>query len=276
MSSCILNDTIAGDRKTLFANYKLEDCRLPNGDDEDKDYPIDVNKFLALLILFRDSPKGYSGMRVYFATCPDQQEEGVPDGRAGHMTLIVAATLETSIGPTKYEFDDPGSYYHLYDQCLPLDPYMAAAWIRHFESDRRPDLIDKGRDYTGNNNFVETTSLWYPMSTIKGAVDSSGDGDIGMIAALNCGLGKTPTPVDNPIVGMSAGYACFLQREQYPTKYPYYQLTVNFILHQKNDGDPFHPLALGSTSVLGLSDADTGLPCPPAGSCPPPGGGFGS
>jgi hypothetical protein len=246
LSQCILDDTLAEKRKKLFADYKLGDCQLPNGDDEDKEIPIDVNKFLALLIQFRDSQKGYSGMRVYFATLPDTPGSGVPNGREAHMTLILVPTVETSFGTTNYEYDDPGTYYHLYDQCPPLDPIMAGVWLRPFANDRRPDLNDKGSDHTGNNNFAETTSLWYPMSTIQGSVDSSGNGDIGMIGSLNCGLKYTA----NPIVGMSAGYACFIQAENSPKKYPFYQLTVNFILHQKNDRGRAHPLAFGSTSLL--------------------------
>ena len=266
MSQCILDETLAKNRKNLFIQHKRGDCQLPNGDSEDTEIPIDVNKFLALLIQYSTSPKGYSGVRVYFATIPDDQGPGIPTGRAGHLTLIAAATLESSFGTTKYEFDDPGSYYHLFDQCYGLDATTANGWINHFQTDRRPDLIDAGRIFTNTNGFVETSSLWYPMSTIKGSVISPTVGDIGMIGALQCGLGYTP----NPITGMSAAYACFLQNENEPAKFPYFQLTVNFILHQKNDhGLGRRHLVLGSTSLRGLSDADTGLPCPPSNTCPP-------
>jgi hypothetical protein len=274
MSSCIIDDTLASSREGLFTKYKqpLLSPLVPSKS-EDAGIPIDLNKFLNLLIQFRDSPKAYSGMRIYFATCLDQAGSvSVPAGREGHMTLIIVPTLPLQ---GKIARDDASSYYHLYDQLAPLpaplpvpsDSDPVSKWIGHFCDDRRNVLQNDGTSKTPG--FRETCSLWYPMSTIAGTSAGPGSGDIGMINAIQCGMNYE----DNPIISLSAQYACFCQNEVDMHIFPYYQMTVIFDLHQKND--PIKgKVGFGSIGLLGLAPADTGVPCPPAGSCPPPDGGF--
>lgn len=266
MSSSILPATLSKQRKDLFAKWKkpVLDALVPSGS-EDASIPIDLNKFLALLQLFASSPKNYSGMRVHFATGLDQSgSPSVPSGREGKVTLIAAPTVQST---EPYAPDDPGSYYHLYDKVDALLPGIVTAWINHYRYARWEKMLTDGKraDRAGAS-FRESFSLWFPMSTLKGiAPDPNvpGSGDIGMIKAIQCGMAD-PT---NPIIGLSADFACFLPKEGSPVKFPHYQLTVSFNLHQQQD--PVHPLTFGSGSfnLLLLADADTGLPCPPNGVC---------
>jgi len=266
-SGSVLPDVLANARKKLFTQHKLPALNpmVPHSGKEDSGIKIDLFKFRDLLIQFRDA-KIYTGMRVYFATCLDTPgSPHVPGGREGHLTLIIVPTKPTTQGQTIGGTDDPKHYYHLYDDCRPLPVPSSGSsgddavthWTGHFKNHRRPGLLKDGATVTSSSGFEETESLWYSIRTIAG--DAS---DIGMIGSIQCGIDFS----DNPVIGLTAEYCCFIEKEDEPKIYPFYQLSLMFELHQRDDRAE-NKMTFGSLSMIPLlgGKVDTGLPCPPAG-----------
>src|SRR5258708_35851440 len=99
-SVCELDACLAQQRKTLFAGFKafaLGDMHPDRS--EFCNIKVDINVFLDLLKQFRDSPKAYNGVRIYFAAGLDTPGSPcVPNGQEGHLSLIMAPTTETVTG----------------------------------------------------------------------------------------------------------------------------------------------------------------------------------
>ncbi|HXB06604.1 MAG TPA: hypothetical protein VNW04_05805 [Puia sp.] len=267
-SVCELDACLAQQRKALFAGFKvfaLNDMH-PNRS-EVCNIKVDINAFLALLKKFSANAK-YNGVRIYFATCLDTVgSPSVPGGQEGHLSLIMAPTTQHSSSDPLGGDDDPHEYYHLFKACTKLtDLKTKTNWLQHYSFNRRPNLIDHVRAITRSQDSSETSCLWYPMAII------GGDGtDKGMIGVIADALADT----SNPVTGFTVEFGCFVKAEEIPDTYPYYQLTLLFEIHQKNDESKMKKTTfLGSKRVklLGLGDTDTGIPCPPSNTCPPPGG----
>lgn|GEM_PF-6618946 len=266
-SGCVVDDCVATQRKALFVGFKVYTLNDLHPDrSEPSNFDVDIRRFLHLLELFRDDPKNYNGIRIYFATCLDEAgSPGVPAGQEGHLSLIMVPTVQNGSDPIG-GIDDPDAYYHLFGNCPPLpDAGIRTNWLQHFAQDRRPYLIDDGRMITRSQNFSETTCLWYPMVTIEG----DGDEDEGMIAVLQKAIHDNPNP---PPHFFTVEYGCFIKDGEDSTLFRYFQLTILFEIHDdsKKHGQE-RSIFLGSTRVNfhALGDIDTGMPCPPASTCPP-------
>ena len=283
-SSCEVDPKNAQDRIDIFTNLKKKvlDPFAPDKNENDH-IPVSLTQFLALLTRFADPTRKYTGMRMYFASYQkDGAPAGIPDTQDGKLILIFVPTMP---GYDIGGYDDLSECWVIYDTNLIHLPTriqggnpasdLAYRWIRNYRDNRRRvanGLNDNGIAVTGNNNFVDTNCLWYQMPVIAGGL-VGGRVDCGMIQYIK---DRMAVGVPNPIDGMQISFGAYTGADSIDGQPPYYQLTALFRLHQATS-KTF--LSLGSVSGgdkegirhhkhhLFDTDADTGLPCPPADPC---------
>jgi hypothetical protein len=274
---CIIEDGCSKSRIALFTGTKKSVMDKSIGyKKEISSITYSVRGFLSLLGFVADLKRKYDGMRVYFASYLNDEgnpdSELIPAGQEDNLTLIFVPTRTIFKNSIKLHQDD-------IDNCLvivndhyqnlltprsdPRNPDTASDWIRNFQQSRIPDLENDGVSFTGNAYFKETRSTWYSIETF------SLPGKPDLITYINC-LWKDP---DNPLVSIIARFAGYIKTD---APFPFYQLTLVFDLHQKNDGvvidSAFGSQKSGSHEPQSkdhftFAPADTGLPCPPDVGC---------
>jgi hypothetical protein len=275
-AGAIIQKPVSDARIALFINSKkkiLDDALYPQTENSFLVYSFDV--FIRMLELFAYRRDMYNGIRVYFASYlsvdGDPGCDYIPAGQEGKLTLIFVPTKQGKDpdgSPNIENIDDIDNCYTICNNVLfrlsnptnvPSRADTASNWIRSFQS-KIANLEKDGKTYTGSTSFRETRSLWYSMQSIAG---NNAD-DAGLISYARC-MSQTPDDPTNPVDGVIAKFASFLASDGKP--YPYYQMTLIFDLHQKNDppmtGISFSSLPFGIKGV----DTDTGLPCPPDDGC---------
>jgi hypothetical protein len=253
-SNVVLPGTLGPDRVKLFMSMKkgvLDGC-MPSGACT-PEIPVSVDAFLQLLTLFANSSKNYEGMRVYFGCYLNPQgPPPSPPGQEGQLCLLFVPTIGKTASKST---DDTGSYYVLYDGMFtPVPAFAVYALQARYSSYIVPVLEAFGKNLY--SEFRETHSLWYSMDSIKGTSD-----DIGLIEFIKCHQND-----QNPIVKMNIQLSCFLHSED-QSRWPYFQSTVIFDLIQRDDPKVLIQFGSADLSHSEFYSADTGVPCPPFGSC---------
>jgi hypothetical protein len=255
----ILPAALAQGRLSLFCNSNkktvLDGC-MPSGK-AITSIPLCVNKFLHLLTYFSAIPGMYNGVRVHFGCYPNPQGPApAPQGQDGQIALLFVPTTGPGNDPANSQ-DDNTKLYYFYDTTLMLlDAATVKAWKFNYKNLVAKTLTADGIN-VADKGFYETCSLWYEMDSII-----SRPGATGLIELIQDGLSYTA----NPIIGLNAQLCCFI-KDELSTKFPFYQLTLTFNFPQLHDAAGF---AVGSViSLTNLIPTDTGIPCPPAGNCPP-------
>lgn len=272
-TGCIVPSNRSGERIKLFSTTKkkvLDDCNYPQTENAVISYPFEI--FIRMLEIFAYRRDIYSGLRVYLASYlnvpGDPGSSHIPANHEGKLTLIFVPTRSPD---GIHHKDDLSNMYTICDNRLvqlpdpstvPARADTASNWIRNFQQNRVSSLEADGKKVTGNNTYLETRSLWYSMDSIAG----DGHLEVGLIAFARCMNQAQVNPVD----GIVVRFACFVPGDNagQTGKYPYYQLTLIFDLHQQND-PPETGISFGSgqSTLPSGVPTDTGLPCPPDVGC---------
>jgi hypothetical protein len=274
-AGAIIEKPVSDARIALFLNKKkkiLDDALYPQTDNAFVVYSFEV--FIRMMEIFAFRRDIYNGVRVYpgsyLTVAGDPGSDYIPAGQEGKLTLIFVPTKpgkDQDGSPNGLNVDDADNVYTICGNMLvhlpnpanvPPRASTASNWIRNFQN-KLPNLEKDGSTFTGNTSFKETRSLWYSMNSIAG----NNMDDPGLISYARC-MNQTPDDPTNPVDGVIAKFACFLPNDG--KQYPYYQLTLIFDLHQKQDqqmAGSFGSLPFGIKGV----DTDTGLPCPPDDGC---------
>ena len=264
----VLDPGLSNQRRDDFLNFKLKAFKDCTGAHKCHDgIPVDLDSFLAMLQEFaiKDNPKKYhyNAMRVYFGAYPRTGSGGhVPSGKNGFPTLLFVPTTGDDYQNPTDGTDDVSKFYYIDENgvCRPDTDHNAHIWIGNFQRDYPPILRADGNAHLPTTNFNDTLALLYAMGSIGGIIG----GDPGLIDLILCGR----LDPDNPIIDLEIKFACFIKGEP-NSRFDYpYQTTLIFGLIQADDSELY---TFGSGNyVTGLVDADTGIPCPPNGSCPTP------
>jgi hypothetical protein len=237
---------------------------------------------------FKNSAKGYNGVRVYFAA--GDMGNGNPAGllstQVGMLTVIFVPTTPNPNYLSGGD-DDLSQCWWLYNNNTPYnfplrDPAhpendIAKRWVFNYRNNKAnaPNgLRAKGQQATGDQHYGETNSVWYTMTSIGGGT-VGGQPDCGIIGYLLSRMTGS-----NPIDSMKIAFGAYDKTENVPY---YYQLLTQFDIHLTGSA-PNTYLRLGPSTLKqymlkrrrqgkapltdGSNTTDTGLPCPPADSCP--------
>ncbi|HEV2481564.1 MAG TPA: hypothetical protein VGS79_17960 [Puia sp.] len=237
-------------------------------------FKLDLNGFMALLGQFQ-APK-YNGLRMHFACFPDDPNASdfIPDGMEGQLTVFFCPTTPPAKEGEPTGIDDTSQFWFLQPEGNPiqLPAGLTKSWIQNYRDNRKDVLQQDGDDHMKPNKFTETERLWYSMDTIAG-----GHGVDGLLPYLAC---QTSPTADNPIIELYIQLSAFTTMDA--KQFPVYQLSSVFYFRQASDPVPDpsgltgagmeHAIVFGSASLPDrVIPADTGIPCPPANNCPPPG-----
>jgi hypothetical protein len=271
-SSTRITDDLTKDRVAQFMlkKTKILDPIVNGGENTTLAYPFEV--FIPMLEMFAASTQNYSGLRIYFASYVTGDAD-TPGGQEEKLTLLYVPTKKKAVNANLIiHVDDLSSIFtiingqlkHLADpSTVSRDKDQASRWVSNFQKNRIPKLEPDGANHIHDTGYRESRSLWYGMGALNG---DSTIGEPGIIRYARC-MNKTPDEPGNPVDGIVVRFAAFTDDEFFDEIYPPYQLTVIFVLHQKND-PPEVGITLGSgTDHLTAIPTDTGLPCPPDNGC---------
>lgn len=265
-SPCVIDETTAAFRLSIFENTKIYDMPVEY---MDQVIPCDATKFLQMLIILTGVPN-CTGIRAFFGlySKPSSGTPVYPSGSDMYLTVLFAPTVQDSNYGPEGRVDLSNVYTIISNTVLhfvidPTNPGASAAgaWILEYRK-WVPFLDTKGKAWTGNPDFRETRTLWYPYATINNADPNAQ----GMIQLLNDLINDPINPADQVITE----FACFTPVDKLSVLL-HYQLSLVFLVHQPpsftGQGEVFTPLG----SVVGGNkevDTDTGIPCPPDPRCP--------